>query len=105
MKHMLVALAIAVAVLSFPDAGQAATIFFASLTNSQENPPVVPTLDGVVTPRPASFGSASFLLNDAMTELTLSVTVFNSISGGFPHKERPWSTRPTSIPARKPPTF
>ena len=50
MKHMLVALAIAVAVLSFPDAGQAATIFFASLTNSQENPPVVLTLDGVFIP-------------------------------------------------------
>ena len=51
MKQMLVAVVIAVALLSFPNAGQASTIFFANLTNAQENPPTVPTLDGVATPR------------------------------------------------------
>ena len=103
MKHMLVALAIAVAFLSFPDAGQAATIFFANLTNSQENPPVVPTLDGVVTPRPASFGTASFLLNDAMTELTLSVTVFNLDFGRIPTQGTPVVNPPNLNPSPQTP--
>lgn len=55
---------------------QAAVILSATLTNSQQNPPVTPTnTDG--TPRPASFGTASFLLNDALTALTFTATVFN----------------------------
>ena len=29
------------------------------------------------TPRPASFGTASFVLNDAMTEMTFTATIFN----------------------------
>ena len=53
-----------------------ATLFTATLTNAQENPPVVPTLSNGA-PRPASFGEALFVLNDAMTSLTFSATIFN----------------------------
>jgi hypothetical protein len=49
----------------------------ATLTNSQENPPAVPTTTSTGAPRPASFGSAVFTLNDAMTALVFSATVFN----------------------------
>jgi len=56
--------------------GQAATILFANLTNGQENPPTVPTLT-TLAPRPASFGTAIFTLNDAMTALTFTATIFN----------------------------
>ena len=52
------------------------TILFANITNSQENPPAVPTLLGGA-PRPASFGVAFFTLNDAMTSLSFTATVFN----------------------------
>ncbi|HUQ90984.1 MAG TPA: CHRD domain-containing protein [Bryobacteraceae bacterium] len=54
----------------------AATIFTANLTNSQENPPVSPTLTNG-QPRPVSFGSATFVLNDAMTAMTFTATVTN----------------------------
>jgi hypothetical protein len=54
----------------------AATILFATLTNNQEVPPAVPTLS-TGAPRPASFGTATFVLNDAQTELSMFATVFN----------------------------
>ena len=58
-------------------AGAGGTIIFtANLTNAQENPPTVPTLVGGA-PRPASFGTATFFLNDAMTALTFTATIFN----------------------------
>jgi hypothetical protein len=47
------------------------TILFATLTNGQENPPVDPS------PRPASFGFATFVLNDARTAMTFTATIFN----------------------------
>lgn len=56
--------------------GHAAVIFTANLTNSQENPPVVPTLS-TGAPRAASFGTANFVLNDAQTALTMTATVSN----------------------------
>jgi CHRD domain/PEP-CTERM motif len=55
---------------------RAGTILFADLTNSNENPPTNPTTS-VGAPRPASFGTATFFLNDAMTWLTFSATIFN----------------------------
>jgi hypothetical protein len=57
-------------------AAQASILLTANLTNSQENPPTNPTL---VTgaPRPASFGTASFVINDLMTSMTFTATVFN----------------------------
>jgi hypothetical protein len=105
MKQMLVAIVIAVAFLSFPNACHAATIFFANLTNSQENPPVVPTLDGVATPRPQSFGSASFILNDAMTELIFSVSVSNIDFGRVPPQGTPVVTPPNPNPSPQTPNI
>jgi hypothetical protein len=55
---------------------QADTILFANLTNSQESPPVFPTTS-LGGPRPASFGTATFTLNTAMTAMTFSATIFN----------------------------
>jgi hypothetical protein len=56
--------------------GADALLLFADLTNAQENPPAVPTLS-TGGPRPASFGSALFELNDARTAMTFTATVFN----------------------------
>jgi CHRD domain/PEP-CTERM motif len=57
-------------------AGRAGTIFTAILTHDQE------TTQGALTtsagdPRPLSFGSATFILNDAETELAFTATIFN----------------------------
>jgi hypothetical protein len=52
------------------------TILFANLTNSQEVPPTVPTT-ATGAPRPASFGTATFVLNTAQTAMTFSATIFN----------------------------
>lgn len=51
-------------------------LLFADITNNQENPPAVPTLS-TGGPRPASFGSATFILNDAMTALSFTATIHN----------------------------
>lgn len=55
---------------------QAATILTANISNATELPPTVPTTSTGAA-RPASFGTASFVLNDAMTSMTMSVTIFN----------------------------
>ncbi len=47
------------------------------LTNSQENPPAVPTTTSTGAPRPASFGSAFLVLNEPMTALSFTATIFN----------------------------
>jgi hypothetical protein len=57
-------------------AGRAGTIFTATLTHDQE------ATQGALTtstgdPRPLSFGSATFTLNDAETELAFTATIFN----------------------------
>jgi len=60
----------------FLNAGQAATLLTATLTTSQENPPTNPTTS-TGGPRPAPFGTATFVLDDAQTSLTFSATIFN----------------------------
>lgn len=55
---------------------QAATILTANITDATENPPSVPTTTTGAA-RPASFGTATFTLNDAMTAMTMSVTIYN----------------------------
>jgi hypothetical protein len=55
---------------------EAATILYANLTNAAENPPTVPTTNGGL-PRPASYGFATFTLNDAQTAMTFSADIFN----------------------------
>jgi hypothetical protein len=52
------------------------TMLFADLTTSQENPPTNPTT-ATGAPRPASFGTATFVLNTAQTAMTFSATIFN----------------------------
>jgi hypothetical protein len=54
----------------------AATTLTANITNGQENPPTVPTLTNG-QPRPVSFGTATFVLNDTQTAMTMTATVFN----------------------------
>jgi hypothetical protein len=44
--------------------------------NAAENPPAVPTTS-TGAPRPASFGSAFFVLNDTQDALTMTATIFN----------------------------
>jgi hypothetical protein len=62
--------------LSATVSGHAAVILSANLTNSQEPGGVVPTtVTGV--PRAASSGTANFVLNDAMTAMTLNATILN----------------------------
>jgi hypothetical protein len=52
---------------------------FANLTHDQEPAPggTTPLTDSTGAPRPLSFGSATFSLNDAQTAMTMSATVFN----------------------------
>jgi len=59
-----------------PGVARADTLLFANLTNAAENPPVVPTTS-TGAPRPASFGTANFVLNDAMTAMTFTATINN----------------------------
>jgi polyisoprenoid-binding protein YceI len=56
--------------------GHADTILHATLTNAQENPPAVPTTS-TDAPRPASFGTALFTLNDSRTTMSFTATIFN----------------------------
>jgi CHRD domain len=58
--------------------GNAATLFTAQLTLDQEPPPPprIPTTS-TGAPRPESFGTATFELNDAQDALSFTSTVFN----------------------------
>ena len=63
---------------------RAAIEFRAILTQGQESPAVTNPTVGInsvgidpATPRPISFGEAVFFLNDAETELSMSVVIFN----------------------------
>ena len=56
--------------------GGQAIVLNATLTNAQENPPVVPTTS-TNAPRPASFGTALFTLNDSLTAMSFTATIFN----------------------------
>ncbi len=54
----------------------AQTTLSAILTNGQENPPTVPTMASGGA-RPASFGTASFVINAAQTSMTFTATITN----------------------------
>jgi hypothetical protein len=58
--------------------GRADLVFAANLTLDQEvgGPPRIPTTS-TGAPRPDSFGRGTLVLNDAMTALTMDVTIFN----------------------------
>jgi hypothetical protein len=66
----------AVVLLSSAARSSADTILLATLTNAQENPPTVPTTSTGAA-RPASFGTAIFTLNDAMTSMMFTASVVN----------------------------
>jgi len=53
-----------------------ALLLLANLTTTQENPPTNPTTT-TGAPRPLPFGNAVFELNDAMTAMTFTATIFN----------------------------
>jgi hypothetical protein len=54
----------------------AATLFTAQITLDQEVPPHIPTTS-TGAPRPDSFGTATFELNDAQNALSFTATIFN----------------------------
>jgi hypothetical protein len=64
------------ALLAASFGAQAGPTLNATLTNAQENPPTTPTTS-TGAPRPASFGTAVFVINDAMTSMTFSATINN----------------------------
>ncbi|MEO5843229.1 MAG: CHRD domain-containing protein [Caldimonas sp.] len=66
-----------VAALAAAGAAHADIQLTATLTNGAETIPINPTLSNGFTPRPASFGTATFVLNDAMSAMTFSATIFN----------------------------
>jgi hypothetical protein len=74
--HRLYPALLAAAVALGSSSASADTILLAELTNSQENPPTVPTT-ATGAPRPVSFGAAIFNLNDAMTAMSFTATIFN----------------------------
>jgi hypothetical protein len=57
-------------------AGLSPTNFVVNLTNAQENPPTQPTIAGGAR-RPASFGTATFNMNTAQTQMTFTATITN----------------------------
>jgi hypothetical protein len=76
MKRFCNTLLFPLAFLAFTSVSHASTVLMANLTIGQENPvPPVTLVTGA--PRPAPTGTAMFVLNDAMTQMTMSVTVFN----------------------------
>src|SRR6476661_11179726 len=64
------------AVALLASTAQAATILVANLTTDQEPPPL-PITTAAGAPRPIPFGTATFTLNDAMTQLSFVATIFN----------------------------
>jgi hypothetical protein len=69
-----IALALAASLLA--GSASAVTLLTATLNNASENPPTIPTT-ATGAPRPASFGTATFVLNDLMTSMTFAATIFN----------------------------
>lgn len=57
-------------------AGLSTTNFVVNLTNGQENPPANPTTSGGAQ-RPGSFGTATFSINPAQTQMTFTATIKN----------------------------
>ena len=76
MLQLLVTLLVTTIVLVSTTSVDASIALSANLTNDQEVPPTVLTLS-TGGPRPASFGTANFFINDAMTSMTFTATIFN----------------------------
>jgi hypothetical protein len=76
MSRLLTGLAAVITLLASSTSARADTFLHANLNNASENPPTVPTTTTGAT-RPASFGTADFVLNTAMTAMTFTATIFN----------------------------
>ena len=76
MRRNVIGFAAALSLAVASAAVRADTLLHANLNNASENPPTVPTTS-LLTPRPASFGTADFVLNSAMTFMTFTATIFN----------------------------
>ena len=70
-------LLVGVAILVATTSALASTTLTATIADTNENPATVPTLIDGTTPRPASFGTATFVLNDAQTAMTFSAEIHN----------------------------
>lgn len=57
-------------------AGMSPSNFVVNLTDAQENPPTTPTTTGGAR-RPSSFGTATFNMNAAQTQMTFTATISN----------------------------
>lgn len=77
MRRLSILVATAVSLFVATTGAQAATILTSTLTNSQEVPPATPLTLTTGAPRPISFGTADFVLNDAQTALTFTATINN----------------------------
>ncbi len=64
MSRLLTGLAAVITLLAASTTARADTFLHANLNNASENPPTVPTTTTGAT-RPASFGTATFVLNTA----------------------------------------
>ena len=73
MRRLCTVMLAAVVVLASAARASADTILLATLTNGQENPPTVPTTSTGASR--ASFGTAIFTLNDAMTAMTFAAAI------------------------------
>jgi hypothetical protein len=73
----LLATFIAVALIGISGSVYGDTILSAVMTNAGESSLTVPTLQNGITPRPASFGQATFVLNAAQTAMTMNAQIFN----------------------------
>jgi CHRD domain/PEP-CTERM motif len=77
MRYVRALLLIPAVMLLTAGRGEASIIqLFAELNNANENPDAVPTTTGM-QPRPASFGTASFVLDDVLLTLSFNATIFN----------------------------
>src|SRR5688500_10443996 len=79
MIHRRVALCASLILLLAGTTGRADLIFEANLTQDQEPPPTstTPPTTSTGVARPQAFGTATFVLNDAETQLTMTATIFN----------------------------
>ena len=64
-------------VLSLASRARADIVFVTEMSNLAENPDATPLLTSTGDPRPTSFGSATFTLNNTQTALSFSATVHN----------------------------
>lgn len=77
MSRLRTALLAPMIALAAAGGAQASVLLSANITNSQEVPPASPLTTAAGASRPASFGTATFMLNDAATALTFSATLSN----------------------------